>query len=43
MEYKDFYIDDTFIEGLYTVVYCGDEVVFDTLEEAKQFIDEIAE
>lgn len=27
----------------YTVIFCGDEVVHDTIEEAKAFIDEIAE
>lgn len=38
-EYKGYVIDDMI--GFITVVYCGDEVVFDTVEEAKRFIDEI--
>ena len=42
MEYKGFYIDDC-MYGLITVQYCGDDVVFGTVDEAKQFIDEIAE
>jgi len=29
--------------GMITVQYCGDDVVFGTVDEAKQFIDEIAE
>lgn len=40
MEYKDYYIDDS-MYGLITVQYCGDDVVFRSVEEAKQFIDEI--
>lgn len=37
--YKDFGIEyDDF--GFYTVQYCGDDVVFQTVDEAKQFIDE---
>lgn len=39
MEYKGYYIDDMF--GFITVQYCGDEVVFDSVEEAKSFIDGI--
>lgn len=42
MEYKGFYIDDC-MYGLITVQYCGDDVVFRSVEEAKQFIDEITE
>lgn len=37
--YKNTPIDyDTL--GFYTVLYCSDEIVFDTVEEAKKFIDE---
>lgn len=25
--------------GFYTVFFCGDDVVFNTIEEAKEFID----
>ena len=27
----------------YSVQYCGDDYLFDTVEEAKEFIDEIGE
>ena len=40
MEYKGFYIDDC-MYGLITVQYCGDDLVFGTVDEAKQFIDEV--
>jgi hypothetical protein len=42
MEYKGFYIDDC-MYGMITVQYCGDDVVFRTVDEAKQFIDEVTE
>lgn len=29
--------------GEISVQYCGDEIVFNTVEEAKEFIDEITE
>lgn len=35
IEYDDF--------GFYTVQYCGDDIVFNTVDEAKKFIDEISE
>ena len=38
--YKGYEIDNSFGD-FYTVLYCGDEVAFDTIEEAKEFIDEI--
>lgn len=39
MEYRDYEIEiDDF--GL-VVTYCGDEVIFKTVNEAKAFIDEI--
>lgn len=42
-EYKDFYISrDFYGMGEYSVQYDGDDFVFDTEEEAKAFIDEIA-
>ena len=40
MEYKGFYIDDC-MYGMITVQYCGDDLVFGTVDEAKQFIDEV--
>lgn len=42
MEYKGFYIDDS-MYGMITVQYCGDDVVFRSVDEAKQFIDEVIE
>lgn len=39
-EYKGYYIEP-FFKG-FTVFYQGDEVFFDTIELAKEFIDEIA-
>lgn len=42
MEYKGYDIDTTTYKYI-TVQYNGDDVVFDTIEEAKQFIDEITE
>ena len=42
--YKDYVIEPYMKNpALVTVVYCGDEIVFDTVDEAKQFIDEISE
>jgi len=38
-EYKGYEIE-LFGNG-YTVFYCGDEVYFNTVEEAKAFIDEV--
>lgn len=42
MNYKGFYINDC-MYGMITVQYCGDDVVFRSLDEAKHFIDEITE
>ncbi len=43
-EYKGYAIDYNFYnENEYTVQYCGDDVLFKTEEEAKAFIDEVAE
>lgn len=43
MEYKGFYIEYN-LYGLkeYSVQYCGDDLIFRSEEEAKQFIEEIA-
>ena len=41
-EYKGCYIEfDFYGNNEYSVQYCGDDIVFDTEEEAKAFIDEI--
>lgn len=41
-EYKGYYIEFDFYGGNeYSVQYCGDDLVFDTKEEAIAFIDEI--
>lgn len=43
MEYKGYYIEENFYgRNEYTVQYCGDDVWFSTLEDAKAFIDSIA-
>lgn len=43
-EYKGYYIEYNFYgENEYSVQYCGDDVLFKTEEEAKRFIDEVAE
>lgn len=42
--YKGYAIDFGGVYGLdnfITVQYCGDDVVFNTVEEAREFIDEI--
>lgn len=42
-EYKGYYIEYNFYgENEYSVQYCGDDVIFQTVEDAKKFIDEIA-
>ena len=40
MKYKGFYIDDS-LYSMITVQYCGDDLVFDSVEEAEHFIDEV--
>ena len=40
MNYKGFDIDDS-VYGMITVQYCGDDLVFDSVEEAERFIDEV--
>lgn len=42
MTYKGYYIERDLLGGnFYTVQYCGDDVVFMSIAEAKEFIDEI--
>ena len=42
MEYKGFYVEyDFYGRDEYTVQYCGDEIWFESKEEAIQFIDEV--
>ncbi|MBR5357432.1 MAG: hypothetical protein IK121_10990, partial [Lachnospiraceae bacterium] len=45
IEYKDYIIEPYKLNGRetgkYAVFYWGDEVVFDSIEEAKDFIDKI--
>lgn len=44
IEYGGRYIEfDFYGSGEYTVQYCGDDLWFDNLEEAKAFVDEINE
>lgn len=41
-EYKGYAIEfDFYGEGEYSVQYCGDDVMFKTMDEAKKFIDEV--
>jgi len=41
IEYKGYYITSGFYaNGSVTVDFCGDEIYFNTMEEAKEFIDE---
>lgn len=42
MYYKGYEIDSGFCKNGFTVFFCGDELFFDTEEQAKAFIDEIA-
>ena len=37
--YRGYEIEQEF--GYYTVHYCGDDVIFNTVDAAKKFIDEI--
>lgn len=42
MEYRQFNIEfNTYGKNEYTVQYEGDDVVFETLDDAKNFIDEV--
>lgn len=43
-EYKGYYIEKDFCGGsFYTVQFCGDDVAFDSIADAKKFIDEITD
>ena len=42
MEYKGFFIEfNIYGANEFTVQYCGDDIIFDTEEEAKGFIEEV--
>lgn len=44
MNYRGYVIEYNFYgQNEYTVQYCGDDVFFNTEEEAKDFIDKIVE
>jgi len=44
MTYKGFGIEfDIYGNNEYSVQYCGDDVIFDTEEQAKEFIDDIVD
>ena len=40
-EYKGYFIEEMY--EMISVQYCGDDVVFRSVDEAKQFIDEVSE
>lgn len=44
MEYKGYFIEciPGYAEDMPTVQYCGDDIIFNSIEEAKCFIDEIS-
>ena len=43
-EYKGYYIEYNFYgQNEYSVQYCGDDIMFNTREEAVKFIDEVSE
>ena len=43
-EYKGYYIEKDFYgEGEFSVQFCGDDIIFQTEEEAIKFIDEVTE
>lgn len=42
IEYKGYYIETNFYgENEISVQYCGDDIIFSTIQEAKEFIDDI--
>ena len=42
IEYKGYYIEtNLYGENEITVQYCGDDISFPTIQEAKEFIDEL--
>lgn len=41
-QYKDYYIEYNFYgENEYAVQYCGDDIIFKTEAEAREFIDSL--
>lgn len=43
-EYKGYVIEyNVYGRGEYSVQYCGDDMVFYTLDDAKAFVDSVAE
>ena len=43
LEYKGYYIEPDFYgHGEFTVQYLGDDLMFDSVDEAKAFIDEVS-
>lgn len=40
--YKEYEIETSLFKGKTTVTYEGDELVFDTINEAKAFIDSVS-
>ena len=44
IEYNGYYIEyNIYGRNEYSVQYCGDDVIFDTEAQAKEFIDQIGE
>lgn len=42
IEYKGYYIETNFYgENEISVQYCSDDIIFPTIQEAKNFIDEV--
>ena len=42
MEYKGYYIEfNIYGSNEYTVQYCGDDILFDSEQKAKEFIEEV--
>lgn len=41
VNYKGFDIEKDFYNKEFSVFYCGNDFIFNTLKDAKQFIDEI--
>jgi len=43
MKYRDYTIEESYLMSGYTVYYHGDEIYFETLDGAKDFIDSLYE
>lgn len=41
MTYRGEIIEYDFLIGEFIVTFCGDEIIFDSVKEAKNFIDDI--